>query len=285
MLNMRLCAGCRGVLAAATDTLGRVMLVDVAAVAAVRLFKGYRDAQCGWLLLPPPPLPPAHRGVNQPNSHQGKRSRSESGPFEDASLVKATSAASGTPHAAQHPTPSAAEDSRLPIVDSVDNSASEPARKPAALSSSPTGAEEHQPDGDIDGDMDCSPSDGSRNRGSGTGGLTDSGNGGVEIDGDSSDRGSGDNAVETQVHLVIYAPRKGVVDVFPMRHGPPRCSIPCSGNCRHGLLFPHPSCLPLEQMAVHRGAHACEHTLYMPGTMDAAAGFVFSFCNYSVCSL
>jgi len=84
--------------------------------------------------------------------------------------------------------------------------------------------------------MDCSPSDGSRNRGSGTGGLTDSGNGGVEIDGDSSDRGSGDNAVETQVHLVIYAPRKGVVDVFPMRHGPPRCSIPCSGNCR--LLQP-----------------------------------------------
>ena len=46
---------CRGVLAAATDTLGRVLLVDVAAVAVVRLFKGCRDAQCGWLLLPPPP--------------------------------------------------------------------------------------------------------------------------------------------------------------------------------------------------------------------------------------
>ena len=46
------------------DTLGRVMLVDVAAVAVVRMFKGYRDAQCGWLLLPPPPPPPAVGSVS-----------------------------------------------------------------------------------------------------------------------------------------------------------------------------------------------------------------------------
>lgn len=44
---------CRGVLAAAADSLGRVMLVDVAAASVIRMFKGYRDAHCCWLLLPP----------------------------------------------------------------------------------------------------------------------------------------------------------------------------------------------------------------------------------------
>ncbi len=59
---------CRGVLAAATDTMGRVLLLDVAAVAVVRLFKGCRDAQCGWLLLPPPPpLPPPQDGDTASN--------------------------------------------------------------------------------------------------------------------------------------------------------------------------------------------------------------------------
>lgn len=32
--------------------------------------------------------------------------------------------------------------------------------------------------------------------------------------------------------LVIYAPRKGVLDVFSGRHGPAVLSLPCSSNCR-----------------------------------------------------
>jgi len=37
-------------LLAITDTLGRVVLVDVERGIAVRMWKGYRDAQCAWLL-------------------------------------------------------------------------------------------------------------------------------------------------------------------------------------------------------------------------------------------
>ncbi|KAI8912196.1 Rab3 GTPase-activating protein regulatory subunit N-terminus-domain-containing protein [Powellomyces hirtus] len=38
-----------GALAALTDTLGRVMLVDVEEGEIIRMFKGVRDAQCAWL--------------------------------------------------------------------------------------------------------------------------------------------------------------------------------------------------------------------------------------------
>eukprot|EP00879_Flechtneria_rotunda_P023802 GHRR01025202.1.p1 GENE.GHRR01025202.1~~GHRR01025202.1.p1 ORF type:complete len:221 (+),score=43.05 GHRR01025202.1:260-922(+) len=47
-----------GALLAAQDNLGRLMLLDGASTTAVRIWKGYRDAQCGWLL--PPPSHPAH---------------------------------------------------------------------------------------------------------------------------------------------------------------------------------------------------------------------------------
>jgi hypothetical protein len=43
----------RGALAAVTDSLGRVMLLDYAApFAAVRMWKGYRDATVAWLDSP-----------------------------------------------------------------------------------------------------------------------------------------------------------------------------------------------------------------------------------------
>lgn len=37
-------------LAVATDGFGRVLLIDTRACTVVRMWKGYRDAQCGWIL-------------------------------------------------------------------------------------------------------------------------------------------------------------------------------------------------------------------------------------------
>ena len=44
--------GCRGALAAAADSLGRVLLIDTACMAVVRVWKAYRSAQMAWLVLP-----------------------------------------------------------------------------------------------------------------------------------------------------------------------------------------------------------------------------------------
>lgn len=44
------CAFHRGPLAAASDSLGRVLLIDTAASIVVRLWKAYRHAQTAWLL-------------------------------------------------------------------------------------------------------------------------------------------------------------------------------------------------------------------------------------------
>eukprot|EP00878_Enallax_costatus_P010851 GHUV01011331.1.p1 GENE.GHUV01011331.1~~GHUV01011331.1.p1 ORF type:complete len:530 (+),score=153.20 GHUV01011331.1:98-1687(+) len=46
-----------GALLVAPDNLGRVLLFEGGSITAVRLWKGYRDAQCGWIM--PPPSHPA----------------------------------------------------------------------------------------------------------------------------------------------------------------------------------------------------------------------------------
>jgi hypothetical protein len=45
---------CRGTLAVAADSLGRVLLIDCVSATVLRVFKGYRAAQCAWLSLPLP---------------------------------------------------------------------------------------------------------------------------------------------------------------------------------------------------------------------------------------
>lgn len=45
---------CRGTLAVAADSLGRVLLIDSVTATVLRVFKGYRAAQCAWLSLPLP---------------------------------------------------------------------------------------------------------------------------------------------------------------------------------------------------------------------------------------
>ncbi len=50
-----ICLGaCRGCLAAASDALGRVLLVDVASLTVIRVWKAYRNAQMAWLMLDVP---------------------------------------------------------------------------------------------------------------------------------------------------------------------------------------------------------------------------------------
>ncbi|KAI5060093.1 hypothetical protein GOP47_0024513, partial [Adiantum capillus-veneris] len=59
-----------GAMAAITDSLGRILLVDTQALVAIRLWKGYRDASCFFLEVP------AGRGANPSSSmpsHQGTR--------------------------------------------------------------------------------------------------------------------------------------------------------------------------------------------------------------------
>ncbi|GBF88261.1 rab3 GTPase-activating non-catalytic subunit [Raphidocelis subcapitata] len=51
-----------GALLAAADNLGRVLLVDGASMVVLRMWKGYRDAQCGWA-LPRAPHPWARHGL------------------------------------------------------------------------------------------------------------------------------------------------------------------------------------------------------------------------------
>ena len=48
-------SGRRGLLAAAADSLGRVLLVDCPTATVLRVFKGYRAAQCAWVALALPP--------------------------------------------------------------------------------------------------------------------------------------------------------------------------------------------------------------------------------------
>lgn len=48
-----------GRLAAVTDTLGRVLLIDTSRMLVIRMWKGYRNAQCGWMQ--------GSEGSNRPN--------------------------------------------------------------------------------------------------------------------------------------------------------------------------------------------------------------------------
>lgn len=48
--QMHLVCLCRGLLAVARDNFGRVLLIDIATLTVIRVWKSYRDAQAGWIL-------------------------------------------------------------------------------------------------------------------------------------------------------------------------------------------------------------------------------------------
>ncbi len=67
---MSLC--CRGSLAAVTDNLGRVLLIDAASAAVLRVLKGYRNAQCAWLCLQAPTRP-SHASAIAAGQHSSSK--------------------------------------------------------------------------------------------------------------------------------------------------------------------------------------------------------------------
>ncbi|BDA44097.1 probable rab3 GTPase-activating protein non-catalytic subunit [Coccomyxa sp. Obi] len=62
----------RGSLAAVTDNLGRVLLIDAASAAVLRIFKGYRNAQCAWLCLQAP-MRPSHASASAAGQQSGSK--------------------------------------------------------------------------------------------------------------------------------------------------------------------------------------------------------------------
>lgn len=77
-------AVCRGQLAAAADSIGRVLLVDSASLAVLRIWRAYRNAQLAWLLLPsqcadsqpgPAAQPVPASGPHAPTGPTGSRHR------------------------------------------------------------------------------------------------------------------------------------------------------------------------------------------------------------------
>ena len=73
---------CRGALAVASDSFGRVLLIDIVTMTVVRVWKSYRDAQFGWVMCTSQSeaAQEQRNSTDQPMSnqaHPGKRRRSD----------------------------------------------------------------------------------------------------------------------------------------------------------------------------------------------------------------
>ena len=169
----------RGSLAVTADTLGRVVLWDLAAVTALRMWKGYRDAQCAWLVLPEVPVRrPAQdiritrrsssTAIPSPMDHDGSGS-----PGSQPSL--ATTAASP----------------ERPAISAISVVATSPAKSPEPKARKRKVLEA------------------------------------VSLRGSTAGSGRKD-----ALHLVIYAPKRGVLELWPVRQGRRLRSMTCGGNCR-----------------------------------------------------
>ena len=76
---------CRGPLAVASDSFGRVLLIDIVGVTVIRMWKSYRDAQFAWLMCKPQAqMAQTEQSVADlalpDQGHTGKRRRSEREP-------------------------------------------------------------------------------------------------------------------------------------------------------------------------------------------------------------
>lgn len=74
---------CRGSLAVASDSFGRVLLIDVVSLTVIRIWKSYRDAQFGWVMCSrQQTMPQQPHSIEdnqlQSQSQTGKRRRAES---------------------------------------------------------------------------------------------------------------------------------------------------------------------------------------------------------------
>ena len=83
-LTLAGCVSCRGPLAVASDSFGRVLLIDIVSMTVIRVWKSYRDAQFGWVMCKTQSegAQEQHNSTDQPVStqaHPGKRRRSNQG--------------------------------------------------------------------------------------------------------------------------------------------------------------------------------------------------------------
>lgn len=72
----------RGSVAVASDSFGRVLLIDVVSLTVIRIWKSYRDAQFGWIMCswPQRASQQSHTTEDQllqPQPHAGKRRRAD----------------------------------------------------------------------------------------------------------------------------------------------------------------------------------------------------------------
>lgn len=200
-----------------TDTLGRVVLWDLAAGTALRMWKGYRDAQCAWLVLPE--VPSSRRPAREIRITRRSSSTALPSPMDHdgspgSQPVLATTAASSESTATA--------------------AASAAATAPAARS----------------------PETKARKR--------------KALEAVSLKRTTGGSRRNEALHLVIYAPKRGVLELWPLRQGRRLCSMTCSGNCR--LLAADPplstEAIPQQQCA---WARDCVLLDFDTGTVTAVA--------------
>ncbi len=72
----------RGSVAVASDSFGRVLLINVVSLTVIRIWKSYRDAQFGWIMCSWPQRAPQQSHTTedqllQSQSHAGKRRRAD----------------------------------------------------------------------------------------------------------------------------------------------------------------------------------------------------------------
>ena len=185
------CLCCRGSLAVTTDTLGRVILWDLAAVTALRMWKGYREAQCAWLMLP--------------ETHPRR-------PARDMRLARRASS-TATPTAS--PTDHDASGASV-VLPSMSATAAAPDEALTAAASAAAAAMASPPA------AGRSPESKVRKR--------------KVLEATSLKASAG--GTKEALHLVIYAPKRGVVELWPLRQGKRLRSLTCGGSCR--LLAANP---------------------------------------------
>ena len=251
-----LACGCRGSLAAVSDSLGRVQIIDTAAAGVVRMLKGYRDARCAWVVLPTS-SPAAHGHSQSPEQHTarkegGQQTHSES-PTDAQLQADAPSAAEE--HIAQSGAGGASSSERrdpsltaelsglglgLGLADKADDDGSQASSqdsfasaRDASVAAMDTGlggdaGEQHEsapPRHNFTRGIAASSAQTSESREgqAGRNGLADD-----QKQGRAAGQGE---AAGHRLLLAVHAPRRGVVDVWQAVHGPRLCNIRAGPHC------------------------------------------------------
>ena len=244
--------GCRGSLAAVSDSLGRVQIIDTAAASVVRMLKGYRDARCAWVVLPAP-SPAAHghalqSGQRDASTEDGHQTQSVS-PTEAQLRAEVPSAAegrmarfgAGAGSSGERRDPSlTAELSGLDLARRADDAGSRASSqdsfasaREASLAAMDTeqggdAGEQHEsapPRHDFARGF-AEPSAGRPQRREGQAGMKRLAD--AQAPGRPAGRGE---AARHRLLLAVHARRRGVVDVWQAVHGPRLCSIRAGAHC------------------------------------------------------